>query len=361
MHIVYIKDNRKEEWNTFVSRNPFFSLLQSWEWGEFKQRLGWKVHRIAVEKGGRIEAGAQLLIKPMVYGLSGMAYIPRGPLVDWQDREITSTLLEALHSEARKNKAICLRIEPPLVQNSENHTFLMATGLRPVKHTNQPRCSMIVHLPADMEELLKGLPASTRYNIRISQRKGVSIESGGADDLESFYRLMEKTGDRSRFPIRSSDYYEEEWQTFNKSSQVQLFLSRYKGVTIGVQMPFHFAEHAATFHAAHLKEYRNLKAGYLMMWTAMCWARSRGCRTFDLWGIPEEVGELTARGEPIPEGRSGGLWGVYYFKRSFRGELIYFVGAYDYVYSPLLYRCMEHLISRTGSIDKFAKIYDHFA
>lgn len=360
MHIAHIKDNRKDEWNAFVSQKPFFSLLQSWEWGEFKQRLGWKVYRIAVEKQGQLISAAQLLIKSMGRGLPGMAYIPRGPLIDWEDREMTSALLDALHSIARKHRAICLRIEPPLFHTAENHSVLQIYGFQSANHTNQPRCSMIVHLPVDMEELLKNLPTSTRRNIRNSQRKGASIETGTAKDLSTFYRIMEITGNRSCFPIRSPSYYELEWHTFNPLGQSQLFLSRYKGITIGARMCFYFGKHAATFHTGNLTEYRDLKAGYLMMWTALCWARSHGCRTFDLWGIPDEVGELTTQGEPIPEGKRGGLWGVYYFKRAFRGELIYYVGAYDYVYSPLLYRCMEYIISCTGSIDKLVKIYDRF-
>jgi peptidoglycan pentaglycine glycine transferase (the first glycine) len=35
--------------------------------------------------------------------------------------------------------------------------------------------------------------------------------------------------------------------------------------------------------------------------------------------------------------RSDGLWGVYRFKRGFGGRVVRSVGAWDYVYSPLLY------------------------
>jgi peptidoglycan pentaglycine glycine transferase (the first glycine) len=358
MRIVHIDNNRKEEWNAFVSRKPFFGLLQSWEWGEFKQRLGWKVCRIAVEKQGRLEAGAQVLIRTIMPGLPGIAYVPRGPLVDWQDKETTSALLAALHSEARKQGAVCMRIEPPLFHTPANHSCLRGFGLQYVDQSNQPRCSLIVRLPTDMKELLKVLPSSTRRNIRLAQRKGVNVEMGTADDLSTFYRLQEITGKRNGYSIRSPRYYEQEWQTFHPLDQAQLLVARYQGMTIGVRMPFRFGEHAASFHSGYLKEYANLKAGYLMMWTAMCWAKSSGCRTFDLWGIPEEVGELTVQGQSIPEGKKEGLWGVYYFKRAFRGELVYYVGTYDYVFSPRLYRWMVSVAGRMGSVDKLAKIMD---
>jgi lipid II:glycine glycyltransferase (peptidoglycan interpeptide bridge formation enzyme) len=358
--VITIEKSDRQLWNDSVAKWPSFGLLQSYEWGALKEKLGWKVVRLAAVKRGKIVAVAQMLVKPAAQGLVSLAYVPRGPLVDWQDRETTTSLFEALHFEAQRHKAICTRIEPPLVDDPDTHALLQSYGFQAVKHTNQPRCSMVVDLPDDMEQLLMALPSSTRYNIRKSERKGVSIEVGTETDLPAFFELMEVTSQRGEFSIRSPDYYEKEWRSFSQLGQARLFVAHYEDTVIAAQMPFCFGEHAATFHAGSLNEYRNLKAGYLMMWTAMCWAREKGCRTFDLWGIPDEVGELIARGEPIPKDRTGGLWGVYYYKNAFRGRVLYYVGAYDYVYSRLPYRTLEFATSRLGSLDKLAQIGDRF-
>lgn len=360
LETVSIEESSRQQWNDFVAEWPTFGLMQSYEWGELKERQGWQAVRLAVEHQGEIVAAAQVLIRPAARGLVSMAYIPRGPLVNWEDREIATALCEAIHQEARRHRAIFLRIEPPLLHSPTAHSLLQSYGFQHVNHTNQPRCSMIVDLPEDMDELLIALPASTRANIRRSERKGVTIEVASESHLATLYHLMQITSERGDFPIRMSDYYEQEWRTLNPSGQAQLFIARYKDETIAAQMPFCFGEHAATFHAGSLNEYRNLKAGYLMMWKAMCWAREQGCHTFDLWGIPDEVGELSVRGEPIPEGRKGGLWGVYYYKRAFRGRVVYYVGAYDYIYAWLPYRSVEFATSRLGSVDKLAQVSDRF-
>jgi lipid II:glycine glycyltransferase (peptidoglycan interpeptide bridge formation enzyme) len=73
-------------------------------------------------------------------------------------------------------------------------------------------------------------------------------------------------------------------------------------------------------------------ASYLIQWAAIQWAIKRGCRYADLWGVPDEIGEMTARGEEIPKNRQGDLWGVYNFKRGFGANIEYYLGAYDYVY-----------------------------
>ena len=219
IRVVSIDESRQQQWNDFVAATPHFGLMQSYEWGELKRKQGWKTARLAVERERRITAVAQMLVKPAARGLVSLAYIPRGPLVNWEDRETTTALLDALHLEARRHKAICLRIEPPLLNGPDNHHLLQSCGFQPVEHTNQPRCTMIVHLPADMDELFMALPSSTRYNIRKSQRKGVTIDVATAEDLPTFFRLMEITGERSDFSIRSPDFYKQEWQTFSPLGQ----------------------------------------------------------------------------------------------------------------------------------------------
>jgi lipid II:glycine glycyltransferase (peptidoglycan interpeptide bridge formation enzyme) len=76
MQVIHISADRREEWNAFVAQEPSFALLQSWEWGDFKERLGWRAFRIAAEKQGRIVAGAQMLIRPVPPALSVWPMFP---------------------------------------------------------------------------------------------------------------------------------------------------------------------------------------------------------------------------------------------------------------------------------------------
>jgi lipid II:glycine glycyltransferase (peptidoglycan interpeptide bridge formation enzyme) len=74
---------------------------------------------------------------------------------------------------------------------------------------------------------------------------------------------------------------------------------------------------------------------YLLQWEAVRWAKSLGCTTYDLWGVPDENEEVL---EAAFTRRRDGLWGVYRFKRGFGGDLVRSVGAWDRVYTPLRYR-----------------------
>jgi len=56
----------------------------------------------------------------------------------------------------------------------------------------------------------------------------------------------------------------------------------------------------------------------------MQWARAQGYAVYDMWGAPDVFDE------------SDRLWGVYNFKRGFRGQVTRHIGAWDYApYAPL--------------------------
>jgi peptidoglycan pentaglycine glycine transferase (the first glycine) len=77
----------------------------------------------------------------------------------------------------------------------------------------------------------------------------------------------------------------------------------------------------------------------------MLWAREQGCRTYDLWGVPDEDEATLEAG--FAE-RNDGLWGVYRFKRGFGGRLVRTFGAWDLIYAPLRYRLYALAVATLG-------------
>lgn len=331
LEILHLSETDRQRWNNFVAHSSHFALMQSYGWGEVKEALGWKAIRIAVARQGQIIAGAQVLLRSLL-GLAGFAYIPRGPLLDWQDSSAATVLLNEIHRVARQHNALFLRIEPPLLHSAEAHESLQRYGFQAAAQTNQPRSTLILNLEPDLETLFKNLPKRTRYHINSCQRKGVKVYQGGAADLPVFYELLRTTAERGGFTVRSAEYYEQEFAGLAQHNQTVLFLADYAGEPIAAEMPFVFGPHGAAFHGASSNEHRHLPVSDLLTWAGVQWAKEQGCQSYDLWGIPDEAGELAAAGQPIPKDKQGGLWGVYYFKKGFGGDIIYYVGAYDYVY-----------------------------
>ena len=331
-------------WNRFVAASPSFGGLQSFEWGEFKEQLGWQAVRIAVESDGRLLAGAQVLVKQLALGFASIAYLPRGPIVDWQDTTLATALLETIHESLRKFRCIFLRIEPPLPDSSQAHLLLGDHGFRPTGQTNQPRCTLVMDLEPDLETLFARLPKQTRHNIRFAARCGVTVRPGEERDLPAFYDLMLETGRRAGFRPRTREYYERQFAALARGGYGALLVAEHEGRPLGIEMPFRFGSHGVALHEVSNSASRRMRASDLLTWEGLKWVKNQGCRTYDLWGIPDEVGQLLKDGKPIPENMQGGLWGVYYFKKRFGGSVHYYVGAYDYVYAKAAYAGVSALL-----------------
>ncbi len=358
MQLTTISDTAAETWNAFVARWPEFELMQSYEWGQFKQALGWQVVRLAVEQHGRFVAGAQMLIKPLPLGLASIAYIPRGPLLHWEDETVANTLLSGLHTWARRHRAISLKIEPPIPYSTQMLQTLQSYGFRQSDFNNQPQCSMLIDLTPDDDTILANMHKTTRYNVRYSARKGVVVREATAADLDTFYQLIEFTAKRSGFPARSREYYFQEWNALAPSGHLTFFLAQYNDQVLATRMPAAFGSTAATLHSGSFNLHTKLKPNELLMWESLKWAKAKGCTTYDVWGIPDQVGAHLYLDQPLPKEKKGGLWGVYRFKRGFGGETVYYVGAFDFVYSRPLYWLMNTIMTRLGSLEKLAQLAD---
>ena len=351
----------RECWNRFVALTPHFALTQSYEWGEFKQSLGWKVIRVAIERQGNIVACAQALIRSTPFRLATIAYVPRGPLVDWPDTATATALLNGLHVQIRKHRAAFLKIEPPLSYDAETDESLQPFGFIASPHTIQPRCTMTLDLDGSLDELMGGFRKRTRYGIRFAKRRGVVVREGNQRDQATFYRLLQETAEREGFAIHTRDYYERLWRVFGDNDAALLIAYRGAEPVAGA-IAIAFGDRAAYLYGASSGLHRESMPGYLLQWELIRWAKKKGCHTYDLWGIPAAVGRYTSKGEePTDLERTDGLWGPYRFKRGFGQRVIYYQGAYDYVYSPLRYKAIDAAASWSGSWNRWARWAERLA
>jgi lipid II:glycine glycyltransferase (peptidoglycan interpeptide bridge formation enzyme) len=337
----------REEWDGFVlSRGG--RLLQSWGWGEFKDRFGWDTERLAVwDAGGdELKGVAQVLIRRLPLG--SVAYVPKGPVASPDDAETWVRLLRMLRDLGREKGVTFLKIEPDWEGEFPLSQLLAGEGFRVSDQAIQPRTTIVVSLEGEEEETLAQMKPKTRYNVRLAERKGVAVREGGERDVSLFYHLMEETRERDAFGIHDEQYYLEAWRTFVTQDRARLFLASYGEELLGGLMVFAFGSTAYYLYGASSDRRRNLMPNHLLQWRAMRWARDRGCTSYDLWGIPDEAGEDEEDMEEVL-GR-GGLWGVYRFKRGFGGRVVRYCPSYDCVYSPVLYWLATRVYPRVRGV-----------
>lgn len=323
----------------FVASRPDGHILQTTPWGTLKARFGWSDVRVGLKQDGTLRAGAQILFRDLPAGLGRLAYVPKGPFVDWSDRVQTAQLVKALAQVARSRGAIALTLEPSLRDGPANRERLRSLGFCPAPFSAvQPQRTLIVDLSPDQDEILMRMKSKTRYNIRLAGRKDVTVREGERSDVSAFAQLLEATADRAEFGIHSPRYYEAAYELFVPRDWGRLLLAEVEGESVAGLMIFALPPQSWYFYGASSTAHREKMPTYLLQWEAMRWAKSIGCTTYDLWGVPDKDHQTLE--DQFTE-RSDGLWGVYRFKRGFGGSLKRTVGAWDRVMAPVRYRLYQ--------------------
>jgi peptidoglycan pentaglycine glycine transferase (the first glycine) len=304
------------DWTRFLTSFPNAHLLQTGEWGELKAGFGWKPVRV-VDDG----AGVQILFRKLPLGFT-IGYIPKANPAPslWQEIDLI----------CRKNRAIFLKVEPDLWQDQILDTSNLTLETSP--HNIQPPRTILVNIQGSDDVILARMKQKTRYNIRLAEKKGVTVRPW--QDLQAFHNMMLTTGGRDGFGVHSLEYYRRAYDLLHPKGMCEILVAEYEGKALAALFVASHGYRAYYLYGASTDEERNRMPAYLLQWEAMRWAKAHGCEEYDLWGVPDEE-EATL--EANFEKRQDGLWGVYRFKRGFGGQLKRAAQAMDRVYNPLLY------------------------
>lgn len=333
MPLTITTDIDSTTWNDFVANHAAGSLLQSAAWAQFKSDWAWENRRLLILDNEVPVAGAQMLLRRLPLGRS-IAYIPRGPVVSPDQQETQDVLWPALHTLAKDEGALLLTIEPNWQMTPDQAGALLdAAGFERGARDVQPRATLIVDVRPTEDDILMEMKSKWRYNIRLSGRKDVVIRTGDKDDFGVCYDIIEATGERNDFNVRPRGYYESAWDAFQPDGS-RLFIAEYAGTPLAWLMAFRHGPTAYYLYGASSNRERNRMPNHALQWVAMRWAKASGCTHYDLWGIPPEVPD----DGNVDEYGSGGLWGVYRFKRGFGGDVVKYPGAFDAVYNKLAYQ-----------------------
>ena len=304
------------DWNRFLSQHPNAHLLQTGAWGELKSAFGWKPVRVISG-----DFGVQILFRKLPLGFT-VGYIPKS--------DPTLLLWQEVDSACKQNRAIFVKLEPDAWGDAQPDTWNLKLETSP--HNIQPPRTIIVDIRGTEEEILARMKQKTRYNIRLAEKKGVTVRAW--DNVESFHKMMLVTGGRDGFGVHSLEYYKRAYELLQPKGLGEILVAEYEGKPLAALFVARNGDRAYYLYGASTDEERNRMPTYLLQWEVMKWARARGCEEYDLWGVPDED-ETTL--EAQFESRHDGLWGVYRFKRGFGGELKRAAQAMDRVYNPLLY------------------------
>lgn len=337
MTIRAIQVLERSQWDVALASLPTAHALQTWDWGDFKSRWGWESTRLLFVEENQPLAAAQILQRKLSRTPLSVTYVPKGPVLDFDDTSLLVQVLSTLEQFVRKQRGLFVKIDPtvwlgtgpedspPSLRTGATLNVLEDRGWRQSNEQIQFKNSVIIDLTPDEDQLLSNMKAKTRYNIRLTIRRGVRARHGTENDLEAFYDLYYETSRRDAFLIRPPAYYLDVWAQFLRAGRAHLLLAEVGGKPVAGLILFHFGQSAWYMYGASSGQHRNLMPNHLLQWEAIRLAKHLGCTHYDMWGAPDCFVE------------SDPMWGVYRFKIGFGGETMRGIGAFDYPPSTGLY------------------------
>jgi len=301
------------QWESFVRSAALDSgLLHSWQWGEAQKSLGQQIKRLAlINEQKEIQALALVVVRSLPFGFTYW-YLPRGPV---GKTENCLQLLDQLATEAKVAGALFIRFDPAW----DDSATLTQKGYKHVGQVN-PAQTLIIDLSRSTEQLLADMKPKARYNIKVAQKHGITIDRGD-QYFADFWRLIGQTAERNQITNHSEAHYRALLTT--SVGALEIIVARDGERVIAANMIAHYNGQMIYLHGGSDDNFKNKMAPYLLQWETMRYARELGCQSYDLWGADEEK------------------WpGVTRFKRGLAPEVGYtrYVGAWDRPVNQWLYR-----------------------
>ncbi|HEY8108847.1 MAG TPA: peptidoglycan bridge formation glycyltransferase FemA/FemB family protein [Patescibacteria group bacterium] len=339
----------KGAWNKFARENRG-GVLQSYEWGRFRQEMEWDVSYVGIRDGKQTRLQAVVMRKALPGGY-GFYYVPEGPVVkdgDWKDaknREALKEFVAHLEERAHEDKTVFVKVDPHFAVEEFPTDWLAEAGFRDSPEDVQAAVVSEVDLRPDPEDIFVSFKQKGRYNVRKAVKHGVKVRKGtGQKELDQFYMLLEETAKRQGITYREKWYYE----LFRKylmqeHDDATFFIASHNNEPVAATLVTFFGDEAVYLYGGSTQADRNLYASYLIQWSGMEEARRRGCTFYNMTGIASTDDQNDA-------------WaGLRQFKLKFGGGQTNLVGARDYVFRPVEYflftnadRVRRKLAKRSG-------------
>lgn len=334
------------DWNQFVASSPFGDVLQCREWGEVK-KPDWQPLEILIgNQSGEAStprASALVLKRKIPYSDRTMFYLPRGPILDWNDTGLVCELFGKIRDEAENHKAAFIKIDPALPADHASTPSALETlkelGFIPSPQTQgsfggtQPRYVMKLDISSSLDDVMKSFHQKWRYNIRLGEKKGLTVQDNCTrDDLQIFHEIYQVTAARDGFTGYSLSYFQKLWDSLVENGLAKLFLVRHEDKVLSGAISFLLPPQCWYVFGASGNEGRNLMPNHTMQWAMMKWAKENGCKTYDFRGVHD------VRQDPNYSQFDGDLQkalmessdGLVRFKAGFGAQLVEYVEEHDW-------------------------------
>lgn len=185
-----------------------------------------------------------------------------------------------------------------------------------------PTNTLFLDLQPDIDAILERMKPKTRYNIKLSQKKGVAVRLADLNDINIWYELYKETAERNGILLNDIKYFKAILTTKSEKTKspadVYYLIAELDNKPLAAMFLVISADRGSYLYGASSNNYRNYMPTYALQWEAMKISKAKGCKEYDMFGISPNADDTHP------------LYGLYKFKIGFGGEIFHSLGCWDY-------------------------------
>jgi len=302
-------------------------VIQSWEWGEFRKKMGIDLVRLGEYSGNKLTSAYQLTFHPVPFFKNiTIGYLPKGPMPN-------KSMVNSLSLIGKKKNAAFIKIEPDIIldRKATNDQRLTQLGLIKSKKSLFTKYNFIVDLTQSEEKLLANMHPKTRYNIKLAQKKGVKVYDSTSDrDFQIYLKLYFETTKRQKYFGHSPQYHQKVWETLKPAKMARVLIGQYQKKPLVAWLLLNFADTLYYPYGGSSTEYKETMASNLVTWGTIRLGKRLNFTTFDMWGAL-----------PPDADKTNPWYGFHRFKEGYGGNHVEYIGTYDLVLRSRLYTALN--------------------
>ncbi len=371
--------NRKR-YLTFIEDQPYRNFLQYPSWADLKTEWQWSSELLGWFTEDNRMVGCALVLYKKVPGLNKfLAYIPRGPIIDWYSDIPLEHWFAPLFNHFKQWNVFSVKMDPPLVKRKWNSETIMesmkdfhAHGLREKRlmdirpdqimndveriqknlekigwkqnivqdsfDTVQPQFVFRLNLAGKtIDQIFSEFHPHWQKKINQAEWEGVVVSRGTEQDIPEFYQLLVETAKLEGSQVRDISYFEKMYETLTAEypNRINLYLARQGGQLLSASIAIRVRGHTWDLYSAKYMK-SDPAASYLLRWKMIQDAYAHGDNIFDFRGI----GTILSEKDPF--------YDLIRFKVGFNGEACEFMGEWDYPLVPMLHWAFYMYMKRRG-------------
>jgi len=287
-------------WDAFLERTSQGHFQQSSMWAAAKAIDGWRVIRIVLTWNGEIAGGFQILYRRTRLG--GYGYISKGPVLVPNEPAMVEFLIRLVIRTVKANRLRALILQPP-DESPIDERLLAGAGFL-LNHLHRVISATLVYdVAGGADEIKKRMRLRTRAQVKVAEKRGLTIREGGEQDVGMFFRLMAATCERQQvMPNPATETAMRQlWTSFKTRERIQLIFAEFRGTPIAGALCIRLGDRMTVWKKGWSGEHKELNPNHLVMFEAMLWAHQQGCKRFDCAGLDRGIATKMLRGEPLSE------------------------------------------------------------